>query len=170
VGHFEKSNAYKHGHSNFQHFMLVICPRDTPWEPCRYSQDIMKFFFEKNLTPIYTSHFFSIYSCDTKSGDRPPKDLAKSNYKSNRQLEKIKNVTGCWWTTLIYQLNMEISKEAGYKYSQIFQISWGTPNIFTKNMAHFFGDFSKNCINHVARHLFFIAKWRIFATQKNAHL
>jgi hypothetical protein len=73
--------------------MLVICPRDTLWEPFRYSPKIMKFLFEKNLTPVYTSDFFS---CCTKSDDQPPEDLAKSGYKSNRQVEKSKNITGFW--------------------------------------------------------------------------
>jgi hypothetical protein len=75
------------------------------------------------LTPVSTSDFFSILSFRTKSDDQPPEDFAKSGYKSNRQVEKSKNITGCSWTTLIYQLNMEISKKAGYKYSQILQKS-----------------------------------------------
>jgi hypothetical protein len=54
----------------------------------------MKFLFEKKLTQVYTSDFFSIFSCRTKIDDQPPKDLAKSGYKSNTQVEKSKNITG----------------------------------------------------------------------------
>jgi hypothetical protein len=56
----------------------------------------MKFLFEKNLTQVYTSDFFSIFSCRIKSDDQPLEDLAKSGYKSNTQVEKSKNITGYW--------------------------------------------------------------------------
>jgi hypothetical protein len=48
-------------------------------------------FFDSSL---YTSDFFSILSFRTKSDDQPPEDLAKSGYKSKRQVEKSKNITG----------------------------------------------------------------------------
>jgi hypothetical protein len=98
------------------------------------------FFWKKFDSSLYQSFFFNFFMSHQKWR------LATrrlSGYKSNRQAEKFKNITGCWWTTLIYQLNMEISKEAGYKYSQILQKSWRTPNIFTKNMAIFLGIFQK---------------------------
>jgi hypothetical protein len=60
--------------------------------------------------------YFSFFSSHTKIGNQPLEDLARYGYKISRQVAKSKNTTRCWQTNLIYQLNMAISKEMGYKY------------------------------------------------------
>jgi len=61
--------------------------------------------------------------------------------------------------------NMAISKEAGYKYSQILQNSWSTPNFLTKNVVILLGIFQKIALTMLMG-TFFFAKWQIFTTKK----
>jgi hypothetical protein len=49
------------------------------------------FSYEINVGPRVLSSifFFFIFSCCSKSGDQPEKDLAKSGYNTNKEIENL---------------------------------------------------------------------------------
>jgi hypothetical protein len=89
--------------------------------------------------------FFPIFSCCTKSGDQPQEDLAKSGCKTN----KVENLG-----ILLHVCEL----------LNILAKSWQFHNFL--EMWQFFWKISKNSLDHVALHLFLIAKWQIFNTKK----
>jgi len=44
---------------------------------------------QQSVEAVFFFFFFPIFSCCSKSGDQPQKDLAKSGYKTNRQIENL---------------------------------------------------------------------------------
>jgi hypothetical protein len=112
---------------------------------------------------------FSIFSCCTKSGDRPQVDLVKCDYKTNRHVENLdfrlhvgKPVEHM---SLIWRFQNQKAKNL-LNFSQKMLVN---PFNFSSKCGDFIGIFFKSFLDHLARRFlfFFLPKMANFCHQKN---